>query len=134
MCAISSVVQPKMPLSADAEVLCHDKEKHQRNAGDDLRVDDRHIADVVDDELALAGHRVDADGRQRAQHRGNDARKPAPAQGLSPSAERIISLWNRLLYQPSVKPVKFERDLLSLKLNAIMTAMGRYMKQNTRMT
>ena len=53
---------------------------------------------------------------------------------LSPSAERIISLWNRLLYQPRVKPVKFERDLLSLKLNAIMTAMGRYMKQNTIIT
>ena len=53
---------------------------------------------------------------------------------LSPSADRIISLWNRLLYQPSVKPVKLERDLLSLKLNAIMTAMGRYMKQKTRMT
>ena len=53
---------------------------------------------------------------------------------LKPSADKIISLWNRLLYQPRVKPVKFERDLLSLKLNAIMTAMGRYMKQNTRMT
>lgn len=53
---------------------------------------------------------------------------------LRPSADKIISLWNRLLYQPRVKPVKFERDLLSLKLNAIMTAMGRYMKQNTRMT
>ena len=52
---------------------------------------------------------------------------------LRPRAERIISLWNRLLYQSSVKPVKLARDLLSLKLNAIITAMGRYMKQKIRM-
>ena len=51
---------------------------------------------------------------------------------LSPRAERIISLWNRLLYQSSVKPVNRARDLLSLKLKAIITAMGRYIKQNTR--
>ena len=31
-------------------------------------VDDRHIADVVDDELAFAGHRVDADGSQCTQY------------------------------------------------------------------
>ena len=48
---------------------------------------------------------------------------------LSPRAERIISLWKRLRYQSSVKPVKLDRDLLSLKLKAIITAMGRYMKQ-----
>ena len=50
---------------------------------------------------------------------------------LVPSADKIISLWKRLLYQSSVKPVKYERDLLWLKLNAIMTAIGRYIKQNT---
>ena len=50
---------------------------------------------------------------------------------LEPSADKIISLWNRLLYQSSVKPVKYERDLLWLKLNAIITAIGRYIKQNT---
>ena len=60
-------------LAADAEILRHDEEQHQRNAGDDLGVDDRYIADVVDDELAFAGHRVDAKGRQRAQHRGDNA-------------------------------------------------------------
>ena len=53
---------------------------------------------------------------------------------LSASEDKIISLWNRLLYQSSVKPVNTARDLLSLKEKAIMTAMGRYKKQKMRMT
>ena len=49
-----------------------------------------------------------------------------------PSALRIISLWNRLRYQSSVKPVNTVRLLLSLKLNTISTAMGTYRKLNSR--
>ena len=71
-------------LAADAEILSHDEEQPQRNAGDDLGVDDRHIADVVDDELTFAGHRVDADGSQCTQygsyHAGYQRQHQAEAQ------------------------------------------------------
>ena len=37
-------------------VLDHHEQQHQRNAGDDLGVDDGHVADVADDRLAALAH------------------------------------------------------------------------------
>ena len=59
-------------LPADAETLGHDEKEHQGDAGDDLRVDHGDIADVVDEQLGLAAHGVDADGGKGTQNRGNN--------------------------------------------------------------
>ena len=58
-------------LPANAHFLGHDKEQHERDAGDDFGIDHRDIADVVDDQLHLAAHGVDADGGKGPQHGGN---------------------------------------------------------------
>ena len=60
--------------AANAHFLHDDEQQHEGNAGDDFRVDNRDITDVIDNQLCLAAHGVDADGGQGAQHRGNDSR------------------------------------------------------------
>ena len=60
--------------AANAHFLHDDEQQHEGNAGDDFRVDNRDITDVIDNQLCLAAHGVDADGGQGSQHRGNDSR------------------------------------------------------------
>ena len=57
------------------------------------------------------------------------AAKATPSE--TPRLFSTMSLWNRFWYHLKVKPVNTVRLLLSLKLNAMSTAMGTYKKPNT---
>ena len=82
MCAMSSVplaLQKPRERRADLSVE-HHEQQHQRNAGDDLRVDDGHIADGHDGAPGALIHAADADGGQRAHHGGDARRRKGHAQ------------------------------------------------------
>ena len=61
-------------------VHIHHEQHHQRNTGDDLRVDHRQIAHRVDHPLGALFHTADADGGHHAQNGGHGRRKEGDQQ------------------------------------------------------
>ena len=72
-------------------LVCH-KQQHERDAGDDLRVDHRDIGDVGDDKAAPAAHGRNAQTCRCTQHSGNDRGKERHLNGHPEGVEdgRIV--------------------------------------------
>ena len=62
----------RQPGDALGKALVSHEQQHERNAGDDLRVDHRDVGDVGHQQAAAAAHGRDAQAGRRAQHCGDD--------------------------------------------------------------
>ena len=64
----------RQPGDTPGKALVGHEQQHERDAGDDLRVDHRDIGDVGDDKAAPAAHGRNAQTCRCTQHSGNDRR------------------------------------------------------------